>query len=180
MTMEVTIQPIQSLDVISVNVWSILISLANLFILYLLVKRFLFKPIRKVLDQRRTQIEEQYAAAEKAEAEALSDRDAWHEKMEGARSEADAILRKAADTAKMSAEAIVASAREQAEGIVAAAEEEARLERRKAEEGIRQELVGVSTALAGQLLGREINAADHQSLIDSFIEELGDSSDGSN
>ena len=178
--MEVTIQPIQSLPVIDINVWSILISLANLFILYLLVKRFLFKPIQKVLEQRKTEVEEQYASAERAEAEALSDRDAWREKMSGAQQEADAIIKKASETAKMSAEAIVAGAKEQAEGIVAAAEEEARLERRKAEEGIRQELVGVSTALAGQLLGREINAADHQSLIDSFIEELGDSSDGSN
>lgn len=178
--MEINIQPIQSLDVISVNVWSILISLVNLFILYRLVKRFLFKPIQRILDVRKTQIEDQYAAAEKAEAEALADRDAWHEKMAGAQQEADTVIRQASQNARLSADAIIASAKEQAEGIVSAAEEEARLERRRAEDGIRRELVGVSTELAGRLLGREITAEDHQSLIDSFIEELGDSSDGSN
>ena len=37
----------QSLDVISVNIWHILISLANLAILFFVVKRFLFAPVSK-------------------------------------------------------------------------------------------------------------------------------------
>ncbi|MBR6029621.1 MAG: F0F1 ATP synthase subunit B [Clostridia bacterium] len=178
--MTINVQTIQALPVISINVWSILISLANLFILYRLVRRFLFKPVKKVLDARKAELEGRYAAAEQAEQDALADKAAWSEKMAGAQAEADGILHRAVSDAKLSSEAIIASAKEQAEGIVASAEEEARLERRKAEAGIRQELVGVSTSLAEKLLGREINASDHQALIDSFIEELGDSSDGSN
>ena len=42
----------QTLDVISVNLWQILISLINLFLLFLILKKFLFKPVKKVLDQR--------------------------------------------------------------------------------------------------------------------------------
>ena len=33
---------VQSLDIISVNIWQILISLANLLIMFLILKRFLF------------------------------------------------------------------------------------------------------------------------------------------
>ena len=41
----------QSLEVISVNIWHILISLCNLLILFLIVKRFLFKPVKKALEK---------------------------------------------------------------------------------------------------------------------------------
>ena len=41
----------QFLDIISVNIWDILISLINLLILFLVFKRFLFKPVQKMLDK---------------------------------------------------------------------------------------------------------------------------------
>ena len=72
---------LQSLDVISVNLWQILISLANLVILFLILKKFLFKPVKKVLDQRAASVESEYSEAERAKAEAQADRDAWDEKM---------------------------------------------------------------------------------------------------
>ena len=36
---------VQSLDIISVNIWQILISLANLLIIYRILSKFLFKPV---------------------------------------------------------------------------------------------------------------------------------------
>ena len=60
-----------TLDVISVNVWAILASLANLLIIAWIVKRFLFKPVKKIVDARRAAIDADYeqAAAARAEAE---------------------------------------------------------------------------------------------------------------
>ena len=60
----------QTLDIISVNLWQTLISLTNLVILFLAVKRFLFKPVNNVLAQRQKEIDEQYASAEYAEQKA--------------------------------------------------------------------------------------------------------------
>ena len=56
----------QSLEVISVNIWHILISLCNLLILFLIVKRFLFKPVKKALEKRDADIGERYSAANEA------------------------------------------------------------------------------------------------------------------
>ena len=47
----------QSLDIISVNLWQILISLANLLIIFTILKRFLFKPVQKVVADRQAQVE---------------------------------------------------------------------------------------------------------------------------
>ena len=49
---------VQSLDVISVNFWQILISLANLTILFLILKKFLYKPVTKVLTDRQNAVED--------------------------------------------------------------------------------------------------------------------------
>ena len=56
----------QSLDIISVNLWQILISLANLTILFLLLKKFLYKPVTKMLVARRAEIDSQYSDAQNA------------------------------------------------------------------------------------------------------------------
>ena len=164
----------QSLEVISVNLWQIVISLANLCILYLILKHFLFKRVQKVLSERQDDLDAQYAAAQQAQEEARADRQAWEERMQGAQAQADDIIRQASETARRGSDEILSEAKARAGYIVGQAEEEARLERRKAEAGIRRELAGVSTELAEKLLMREVNEQDHRKLIDDFIEELGE------
>ena len=167
----------QTLDVISVNLWQILISLVNLFLLFLIIKKFLFKPVNKVLEQRQAELDGQYAAAESAEIKANEDRAAWENKLSQADAEADAILQSATDNAKYRGDKLIAEAKERADGIIRAAQNEAELERQKATEGIKREIIDVSGALAEKMLEREVNTEDHRVLIDSFIEKIGDSND---
>lgn len=164
----------QTLDVISVNLWQILISLFNLVLLFLIVKKFLLKPVKKVLAERQSEIDGRYDVAEKAQAEANESRRHWEEKLSGADKEADDIIKKATEQAKFRGEAIVSEAEEKAEGIIRMAETEADLERKRAVDDIKREIVDVSGILAEKMLEREINKDDHRALIDSFIEKIGD------
>ena len=168
----------QTLDIISVNLWHILASLANLLLIFWIVKKFLFGPVRKVLDQRQADIDHRYAAADEAQRVANENRDAWEAKLKGAEDEANAIIKEATDTAKYRAEQIVSEAGNRADGMVAQAKSEAELERRRAVEGIKREIVDVSAALAEKMLEREVNAEDHRALIDSFIEKIGEDDEG--
>ena len=165
---------IQTLEIISVNLWLILISLLNLVILFLIVKKFLFKPVKRVLEQRQKEIDDRYAKADEANAEAQRSREDWQEKLDGAQAQADAILQDATESARRRGDTLVAEARNQADSIIRTAQNEAELERQKAAAGIKQEIVEVSGALAEKLLEREINQQDHRALIDSFIGEIGD------
>lgn len=167
----------QSLDVISVNLWQILISLANLVILTLIIKRFLFKPVKKMLAQRQAALDEQYFAADEAKRRATEDEIYWKEKRQSAQDEADDIMQKACDSAKWRSDKIIEEAHSKADGIVRQAHSEAELERKKAADGIKREIVDVSTALAEKMLSREINIEDHRDIIDSFIEKIGDDND---
>jgi len=164
----------QSLEVISVNLWDILISLLNLLILFLLFKKFLFKPVNNMLAKRQSEIDERYDAANEAKRSAEADKLLWDEKLSTVKEESELIIKKAQDSAKRQEETILSKAKEQADSILRQAETEAELEMKKAEDSIKQEIVEVSTALANKLLEREINADDHRSLIDSFIEKIGD------
>lgn len=164
----------QTLDVISVNIWQILISLVNLVLLFLILKKFLFKPVRRILEKRQGEINEHYDAAQQAENAAEADRKAWEQKLAGADAQADAIVKSATENAKYRSEKMVAEAQERADGIIRNARTEAELERKKAVEGIKREIVEVSGALTEKMLEREINTDDHRALIDSFIEEIGD------
>ncbi|MBO5778735.1 MAG: F0F1 ATP synthase subunit B [Clostridia bacterium] len=167
----------QSLDIISVNLWQILISLANLLILFVIIKKFLFKPVKQVMDQRQNEIDARYAAAEEAQSVADEHRKDWEDKLSTADAQADAILQSAAENAKYRGEKLISEAEARADGIIRAAQTEAELERKKATEGIKKEIVEVSEALTEKLLEREINTQDHRRLIDSFIEDIGDGND---
>ncbi|MBR3837006.1 MAG: F0F1 ATP synthase subunit B [Clostridia bacterium] len=164
----------QTLDIISVNLWQILISLLNLVLLFLIVKKFLFKPVKNTLEKRQKEIDERYTAAHTAEAEAEQSRAAWEEKLSGAEKEAASILQSATDHAKFRGDQMILEARERADGIVRAAQAEAELERKKATDEIKKQIVEVSGALSEKMLDREINMDDHRNLIDSFLEKIGD------
>ena len=169
---------VQNLDIISVNFWQILISLCNLLILFLIIKKFLYAPVKRVMAARQAKIDEDYRVAAEAAAEAEENRAAWEEQMSHARDEADKILQTATENADRRAEKMISDAREAADGIVRRAEEEAELQRKKAEDGIRREIVDVSALMAEKMLRREIKGEDHRDLIDAFIRDVGDSHGG--
>lgn len=167
----------QHLDIISVNVWQILIALINLTILFLVLKKFLYKPVEKMLKKREEELNGQYekanlakSAAEKAQAE-------YETRLNGAKLKADSIIKDATDTASKRSERIIESAREEADAIVSRAQTEAGLEMERAKKEIKDEIVDVSSLIAEKLLSREINSDDHKKLIDSFIEKIGDEDD---
>lgn len=168
----------QSLEVISVNLWQILISLCNLLLLFLIIKRFLYKPVKKVLAQRQAALQEQYDAAASAQTDAEENRSKWEQKLHGAQEEADSLLKKATAAADRRGEQIVSEAKEKAEGIIRQAEDQAALERRKAAAGIKKEIADVSAALTEKMIGRELREEDHRAMIDSFIQEIGEDDDG--
>ncbi|MBO5373952.1 MAG: F0F1 ATP synthase subunit B [Clostridia bacterium] len=165
---------IQTLDVISVNLWQILISLCNLVILFVLLKKFLYKPVKKILAQRQAEIDKQYADARDAKDSAELSRQEWDAKLKAADGEAEKIIKNAKEKAERQGDKIVSGAMTRADEIVRQAEADASLELKRAQDDIKREIVTVSTALTEKMLEREINEKDHRALIDSFIEDIDD------
>ena len=163
-----------SMDIISVNLWQIIISLCNLIILFLLLKKFLYKPVKKVLNKRQEEIDLRYADAEKAKSDAQNDKELWNEKINSAKEKSEEIIKDATVTAERRKEKIIDDAKNQADGILRQAQRDAEYERKSAEDKIRHEIVDVSSKIAEKVVERELSQKDHSRLIDSFLEKLED------
>ena len=168
----------QSLEIISLNIWQILISLLNLLILFLVIKKFLFKPVRRVMDARKQAIDAKYTDAEAALQQASEEKEAYDEKMKHADEEADQRIKDALLIADRRSAEILEQSREKADGILRAADAEAEQRIAQAQSSIRQQIVDVSTELTEKMLEREIKPADHRELFDSFLREIGTEDEG--
>ncbi len=164
----------QSLDVISVNLWQMLASLGNLVLIFLLVKKFLYKPVKKTLEMRKKSIDDDYSAAQEAKEQALADKQSYENQLSEAKAQADKVIKSAVDVANEREKQIIDEAKIKADGILRQAQNDIELERKKAEDSIKKEIVEVSSFLTEKMLEREVSAEDHNNFINSFIEGIGD------
>ncbi len=159
---------------VSIDVWTIIMQWGNLLILLLLIKKYLFKPVLAILAARESEIKSMYDEAENARSTANELKSEYTAKLDGARDEAEEIVRSAVKTAKTSSDEIISDAQEKAAGIVERANEKAAIERKNAINQAKNDLSDMALTIAGKVIERDINAADHNAMIDKFIEELGD------
>lgn len=164
----------QNLDIISINIWQVVISLANLVILFLILKKFLFEPVKKIKAKRENEIETQYLKAEKVNQEADELKAGWEEKIAAADQKADEIINEAVERANSRNEVMLYESREKADQIIRKAKADIERDRREARETIKKEIVDVSQAISEQIIGREINMEDHRDLIDNAIDRMGE------
>ena len=164
-----------NLQIVSFNLWQVLISLANLTLLYMGLKKILYKPVKAVLENRKAAIAKAYDEAEEYRNSANAAREEYAAKLATAHTTADEIIHDATVLANRRGDKIVAEAHQKADEIVRQGELEASMEKKKAMETIRQDITDVSAAMTEKLLGREMSAEDHRSMIDEFLKGVGDS-----
>lgn len=160
------------LELISLNIWHIIATIANLLILTLILRKFLFKPVQKILAERRSQVDTMYSDAEEAKAQAESDKEKYTEKLRGAQDEADSIIKTATARADKLGDEIITDAKQKAADTVKKAEADIEREKKKAMNELKNEISEISVQIAENVVSREIKDEDHKELIDSFIDKL--------
>lgn len=156
----------------NLNFTFVLQIISFLFLLAVLSK-FLYKPLRKYLEERAQQaasiIEDARGAEEKARQHAEEARKALEAAKEGAlklKEEAKRIAdRERLDT--------VNRARDEAQRLVEEAKKQIAKEREDATKKVASEMGELSLNIAAKILGREIKKDDHQRLIEESIREIG-------
>lgn len=166
----------QNQDLVTLVPWTFIAQICNLFIQILLIKKFLFKPIREVLAKRQAKADEEIRLAEEAKTEANNIKAEYEQNMLEAREKANDILETAQKNATAKSESIIKDANAQAVAIKAKAEADIAQERRKAVNELKGEIGSMAMEIAGKVIEREISEEDHAKLIDEFIENVGDKS----
>ena len=83
-------------SIVGVNFWTALFTLCNMLITFLILKKLLFKPVKKMIDDRQKEIADQYAEAERRRQEAEQAKLAYDQEIAQAKQKRDEIVREAA------------------------------------------------------------------------------------
>lgn len=161
-------------DLVTLIPWTFIAQICNLFLQMFLIKKFLFKPIREVLEKRKAKAEADLLDAKKASEEAQAMKAEYEQNMQEAREKANSILADAQKTATLKSEEILREANQAAVSIKAKAEKDIEQEKRKAVNEIKDEIGSMAVEIAGKVIEREIREEDHTKLIDEFIEKVGE------
>ena len=164
----------QTLDIISVNIWQILISLANLLIMLVILKKFLFKPVQKVVSEREAQIKKIYEEADESRTAAADMKQEYEQRLAAAREEADGLVRNAVLTAQRKSDSMLAEASSQVSHMKQKAEEEIAQEKKQMLQDVRGEISDIAVSIASKVVEREIKESDHKALVDEFIRNVGE------
>ena len=162
---------------VGVNFWTCLFTLVNLFILYKFMKKLLFKPVQNMIDSRQKEIDDLYADAGRSKAEAEALKTQYEGQLSEANAERERILKAAHQRALQQQETMLREAQEQAARTLKRADEQIELEKKQARNELKNEVSDMAVQIAGAVLARDVKPAEHEALIDSFIDGLGDSHD---
>lgn len=165
-----------TLQFVSIDVWTIIFTWINLAILSAILRKLLLKPVKNILDQREKEVGELYSSAETAKQEAENLREQYQAKMEEAGKEAAELIHHAEQTAQKKESAILSEAREKAGRMLRDGQEAARLEQEKQRQKNREHMADLAVLAAERILHRELNEKDYESLVLKTIDELGDAS----
>lgn len=161
-------------SLVTVNPVTLIAQICNLFLQLLVFKIFFLDKIKAILDQRREAADKQITEAENAKAEAMTIKKTYEQNMLQAKAKADDLLQTAQRSANSRSEEIIAQAQQQAAQIKSKAADDIALEKKKAINEAKDEISDLAMAIAGKVVGRELNAGDQAEMIDRFIDELGD------
>ena len=155
---------------VGVNFWTALLTLCNMIITFLVLKKFLFKPVKKMIDDRQQEIDGLYADASHAKTQAEALQAQYDARLKAANAEGDRIIQNATRQAQEREEAIVHEAARTMERAHAQVERE----KKQAMNDLKDQVSGMAIGIASAVLEEDVDKRKHAKLIDSFIENLGE------
>ena len=161
---------------ITLDGWTFLAQICNLMIQLVIFKKFLLKPIKQVIADRKAKADSEIADAQKLRTETEAMKAEYEQNLQNARTEANQIVATAQKTATARSEEIVGEARAQAAALKQKAEADIAQERKKAVNEVKDEIGGIAMEIASKVVEREISEKDHKDLIDEFIKNVGEAS----
>ena len=162
---------------VGVNFFTMIAAWCNLLILFLFLKKLLFKPLKNMIDSRQKEIDDMYADAESSRTQAAELKVEYEARLENANVESEEILKGAMRRAKLREEEILREANNKAARTVERAYEQVELEKKRAINEVKNEVSEMAIGIAAAVIERDVNSEEHRELIDSFIENMGDGND---
>jgi F-type H+-transporting ATPase subunit b len=151
--------------------WSSLMILCNVFILYIILRKFFWEKIKKFMDDRAAAVQDAIDAAEAVNKRADEKMANYSKRIANVEEEGREIIKASKQQADAQAQIIIEEARKQASDIIAKAERTIEQERTQAMEEMRKEIASIAMLAAEQIVGREIDNVGQDAIIEQAIED---------
>lgn len=161
-------------QLVYIDIWTILATLLNFFILMFILKKFLYKPVKKMLDSRKNEVEQIYSEASDKNAAAAELKAEYENKLAVAKETANDIVKTATVKAQSRSNEIVDEAQAKASVLLQRASEQIEQDKKKVVNEIKNQITDMAIGAAEQVVGKELTSTDHKKLIEDFIENAGE------
>ena len=146
----------------------------NLLVLYVLMKKFVFGRVTKIIDARQALLEEKKASVAKAQEEADRLKKEYQKSLENANETSVQIVKEAKSRARAEYNKIMARAAADAEAMKAGAEKAIATEREKQMDELHVQIMDLAVEAAGRIMAEKSRPETDKALYDAFIKEAGD------
>jgi len=152
--------------------WQVLLAqFVNFAILFGLLSVLLYKPMRRMLDERSNKIKESMEQAEQIKEQMTKSEEQVKLQLDTARREGQEILAQAAQMGERLKEEAKGEARQEAEVIVARARTEIERERDQAIDEVKREFVDLAIRAAEKVVNESLDREKHRRLIEEVLEQ---------
>lgn len=164
-------------EFITIDPTTIVATLLNLLILFLILKFLLFKRVNAVIEDRQKEIAQSFEEADETKLRAKALENEYSERLGQAKEESAAIVRDSTRKAQERSDKIIDDANNEARQIIDRAHNEIEREKKRAVNSVKNEISDIAFDVAQTLVEKEISRSDNERLIDEFIDGLGDDDD---
>lgn len=154
--------------------WNIIWTFVDLIVLYVLMKKFLFARVQKVLDQRQEMIQGQMDHAKEQEALANQNLQQAQETVENATKEAREKAQRILEAASRKEKEQLQASEEEAKRILISSRKQAEQERQKLLADTQDEMVTIAMLAARKAVGNNINEEKEKALFDDLLKKVGE------
>ncbi len=163
----------QIFDALNFHPTTFILMTINILVVLFVLNKLFYKPVGRMLEERQRHINEQLDQAAQSNLNARLNEIRYSEELSNARYQAKKLVNEADDIGEDLKRQIINEAKTKANVIIAKAEDEIVAERLRAEREIQNEVSKLAIEAAKKILGKEIDPAEHQNLIQELLKEAG-------
>ena len=150
---------------------NLLFTVINILILYFVVRKFLIKPIRDILEKRRQEVEEEYRAAEESQQKIDELKAQYEQALAGVEDEKSAILKATHEQASRDYDKLITDAKEQAESILSNARINGEEEKQRRVKQAQEEITEIVAQATAKLVVANDSAENDRELYEQFLKK---------
>ena len=148
-------------------------AMVNLFAMYVILKKLLFKPVMKIMEDRETNVKNQLDDAKRMQSDAKKAKMQYQEQLKSAEKDGELIIKDAKLKAQKESEEILQKTKREAQSIISEAKRDIEMQREQMLKEVRMHVVDLAILAASKLMEVNLNSETNKQVVHNFLDKEG-------